>query len=159
MEQWLLAGLIIRAGRFDSDPRYMKVIFLDVDGVLNSNGERGVRRGTNGLDPVLVRRYLNLAAATNAFTVISSTWRLSADTREMLEAAGIHSIGSTPDFRSYSERAEEIEEWLRLHPKVTAYAILDDDAMMLPHQPFFHCDYREGLTDEVVWRVIQHFAV
>lgn len=136
----------------------MNVIFLDIDGVLNTPTERGRRRGSWPLDPELVRRYLGLASAIGAKTVLSSTWRKGEDTLEMIREAGIRFYGITPHFQ-YSERAEEIDAWLRLHPEVTEYAILDDDHQMLPHQPFFLVDYRTGLTDEVVWRVIQHFAV
>lgn len=136
----------------------MKVIFLDIDGVLNTPKERGHRRGSWGIDATLAIRYRGLVEATGAKTVISSTWRKGEDTLELIRQAGIRYYGITPHFQ-YSERAEEIDAWLRLHPEVTQYAILDDDHQMLPHQPFFLVDWRTGLTDEVVWRVIQHFAV
>lgn len=138
----------------------MKVIFLDIDGVLNCPTQRGFRRGHWGMQQELVDRYKRLVQATGAKTVISSTWRLGEDTLDQIRGTGIAIHGITPDLREYNARGHEIDEYLRTHPNVEQYAVIDDDAgIILPHQPFFQTDWRKGLSDELVWRIIQHFAI
>ncbi len=151
----------------------MKIIFLDIDGVLNSyetmpKGERG---GIIGIHAPLVRRFLNLLEATGAKVVLSSTWRKSDDWLEVMEANGLPKdifVGRTGSlyrknleglYRGSELRGEEIDAWLAQHPETTRYAIIDDDSDFLPHQPHFRTSLFEGgLTDPIVWRIIQHFA-
>jgi hypothetical protein len=135
----------------------MRVIFVDVDGVLNSNGERGHRAGTHGLDIACVERLKALAHRTDAQLVLSSSWRHHEDAKAQLKAVGLTFIGETPRFK-YAERPEEIDAWLRLHPKVTQYVIIDDDHTFLPHQPHFRTDWTKGLTHEICWGIDQYFA-
>ena len=54
----------------------MKLIFLDIDGVLNYEGyERFTRSGTRFVDPVLIKRLKKIIDRTGAKVVLSSTWR------------------------------------------------------------------------------------
>lgn len=54
----------------------MKLIFLDIDGVLNYEGyERFTRMGTRFVDPVLIKRLKKIIDRTGAKVVLSSTWR------------------------------------------------------------------------------------
>ncbi len=54
----------------------MRIIFLDVDGVLNNCGTRErSNRGMIGVDPKKVRLLKNLQEASGARIVLSSTWR------------------------------------------------------------------------------------
>jgi hypothetical protein len=136
----------------------MKVIFLDIDGVLNHGGARGFTAGTHGLDPACVDMLQALVKRTGVQLVLSSSWRHSESAKAQLREAGLKWIGETPRF-AYAERPEEIDAWLRLHPKVEQYAIIDDDHSMFPWQPFFRCDWQVGLTHEICWRIEQHFLV
>lgn len=142
----------------------MKVIFLDIDGVLNSHetlpaSEKG---GMLGIHAVLASRFVALLARTGAHWVLSSTWRQSEHWRATMRANGLPMDlceGRTPVHRGHI-RGEEIDEWLRLHPAVESYAIIDDDRDMLPHQPHFRTSLFEGgLTHDVCMRVEQHFLV
>ena len=58
----------------------MKVIFLDIDGVLNCIGSFNRTKtrfnGFVGMDPTLVARFNSLVEKTGARVVLSSTWRL-----------------------------------------------------------------------------------
>jgi hydroxymethylpyrimidine pyrophosphatase-like HAD family hydrolase len=136
----------------------MKIIFLDIDGVLNSGGARGYTAGTHGIEPELLAIFKALVKRTGAQVVLSSSWRKSESAKAQLREAGLTWIGETPNFK-YIERGEEIDAWLRLHPKVTHYAIIDDDHDMLAWQPFFKTDWEVGLTYEICWRIEQHFLV
>jgi HAD domain in Swiss Army Knife RNA repair proteins len=54
----------------------MKVIFLDVDGVLNSKKTPNPGKFPYIVDPILLSRLLELLRLTDAKIVLSSTWRL-----------------------------------------------------------------------------------
>lgn len=153
----------------------MKVIFLDVDGVLNSQNFHKSGRDKNAvqwksggkIDAEGVARLDKLVKATDAKIVISSSWRHSMNPFEMKHA--LRHMGLTT-FRNVIDRTpvgmgirgEEIQEWLDLDPErarvwtdhepVDAYVILDDNNDMLPEQQehFVHVDSSIGLTDENV---------
>jgi hypothetical protein len=61
----------------------LKVIFLDVDGVLNSRGKwagcdlANLTDSGTRIDPLAVARLKRIVDATDAKIVVSSTWRLT----------------------------------------------------------------------------------
>lgn len=133
----------------------MKIIFLDIDGVLNTRANWG-QRGVGALTPELVVRVAKLAKATDASIVISSTWRRRdgiVRVIELLEQTGFHHareyvIGETPWVGS---RAEDIANWLSRNEGVEAYVILDDDTAgeglrSNPPPNFVPIDSMAGLT-------------
>lgn len=117
-----------------------RVIFLDVDGVLNHADAFGRWKslfGSDVLDPECVARLVALAKATGGEVVLSSTWRLIDDARVLIRAVlwthGVLVLECTPDLFSLnggnntSTRADEIRAWLSRNPDVERFAILDDD--------------------------------
>lgn len=137
----------------------MKVIFLDIDGVLNSvehsiaaHANKSSTR-THRVDPVRVGLLRWLVEQTGAKIVISSTWRYGHSLQwfegyfEKLEwSAPI--IGLTPklDLR----RGEEVDAWLRddnekVGEEIT-YVIFDDGSDFHDWQPLIKCDSVMGLT-------------
>ena len=132
----------------------MKVIFLDIDGVLNTRKTIERWRGLIGIDATLARRFAQLQQATGASVVLSSTWRLERNWKAtMRKNSVVGVIDRTPDLPGRS-RGEEIGAWLTAHPEVGVYVILDDQSDMLPHQPLFKTSfYRGGLTDKIAQRV------
>lgn len=114
----------------------IKVIFLDIDDVLNTQRMR--ERGEL-FDSVNVAALNVLLDRTSANIVLTSTWRLSASTaewEEILLAANIHAygrmLGMTPWIEGLS-RGAEIAYWLEQSlRRVTQYAILDDRDDMAP---------------------------
>jgi hypothetical protein len=132
----------------------MKVIFLDIDGVLNTRKTVERWRGFIGIDATLARRFTQLQQATGASVVLSSTWRLERNWKAIMRNNGVVGvIDRTPDLPGRS-RGEEIEAWLAANPEVRAYAILDDESDMLPHQPHFKTSFfRGGLTEKIAQRV------
>ena len=102
----------------------MKVIFLDIDGVLNY-------RGVSDICPKAVSLLNDLLEKTGANIVISSSWRIYMSMiriREELVGAGFRFteriIGSTPCVPE-RERGYEIKLWLKQVP-VDKFVILDD---------------------------------
>jgi hypothetical protein len=137
-----------------------RIVFLDIDGVLNNRRSR-----LGGIDPVHVEHLNTLVARTGAKVVISSTWRMAGRTAvaEDLATAGFRGkvIGVTPDLTRRAqglwtapERGTEIQEWLR-QPSRTPHTIviLDDEADMGSLLPFLvQTDPLDGLTAQDVER-------
>ncbi|ARP53658.1 hypothetical protein ALFP_1771 [Alcaligenes faecalis] len=148
----------------------MKVIFLDIDGVLNSNRSakalggmpwpgKAKDRDWHLFDPVAVGLLQKACEETGAVCVLSSSWRMgmdSQDVSQLAERLGVRIVGLTRD-TSYSEpRGDQIADWLSDHPEVSRYAIVDDDADMLDEQKefFVKTSFREGLLFEHYMRLV-----
>lgn len=150
----------------------LKLIFLDIDGVLNSEAsfERNRENHTwSQIDAEMVARLNKLLVETGASVVLSSTWRLDSDWRSTLARNGVNVdcfIGATPRMprpvgtsHEYCERGKEIAQWLSEHDtKGVQYAILDDDSDFLPEQPHFRTSWKIGLTDEICEAVKRHLS-
>lgn len=133
----------------------IKVLFLDVDGVLNSY--------LTGQCLTLNKRRISLLKkiiiATNCKIVLSSTWRLvkhaSEKLRRYLGYTNIIIYDVTPSLNAL--RGYEIREWLNTHIDVERYVIVDDiDEMLQEQQEYFvQTDPNKGLTIENVDKIIQ----
>jgi len=138
----------------------MKVLFLDVDGVLNysdlfSSCFRSDRR-SDPVCPVRLGLVKRIVDATGCVTVLSSSWRLTdtLHTRITTEAkkVGVDIYDTTPDLPG-EDRVIEIMTWCELN-SVKTYAILDD--LALPDPNLFQTTMEDGLTEIIVNRVITH---
>lgn len=137
----------------------MRVLFLDIDGVVNSE-EYARERAKGGMldfDPKLVAKVNEIIDRTGCAVVLSSTWRLSEDLREQVRSGVCHFIDVTADFPG-KPRGIEVAHWLAQHPEVRQYAILDDDSDFMPGQHLFKTTFAKGLTDEIKDDVIKHFV-
>lgn len=142
----------------------MKVIFLDVDGVLNT--PKLIKRfGYDHVDPVLTALLARIVRETGARIVLSSTWRIDEKDRKLVEAAlaqhGLELFGSTPvhkkEYPDWVRRCEEISAWLQGN-QVSKFAILDDLDDAGIEGSFFQTDEDLGLTVEIAERVILHLS-
>lgn len=121
----------------------MKVIFLDVDGVLNSehwyvkNHKRHPERcrADNAINPRFVRNLAKIVRKTGAKIVLSATCRGSVAVnlkhylRKILKQYGLEIYDYTP--RTGMERGIDIQEWLNHNRDVTNIVIIDDDSDMM----------------------------
>lgn len=156
----------------------MKVIFLDIDGVLNytqwyvSDRNPGNLNGQEGdIDPMCVERVLRICKETGAKVVISSDWRISWEgTLMRFERMGLTRdivIDKTPeliwtrmsmyDYMLSEEdegyefsRGREIDLWLEAHPECTNFVIIDDRMDFTDEQEphFVKVNPMCGLTDD-----------
>lgn len=111
-----------------------KVIFLDIDGVMNSVttpfGDR--RRLSTFLDPSNVAVLNQIVRATGAVVVVTSTWRLTMSIEQLrghFEDAGCVAeiVDVTPDLDAY-RRDREVRAWLAAQREPPRrWVILDDD--------------------------------
>lgn len=131
----------------------LKILFLDIDGVLNSTRTCVAFGGypielehINAFDQVAIRLIQRLCDAADVKVVLSSAWRLHYPYAQVARALGLPIIDKTPYL--IGPRGMEINAWLSEHPLVEQYAILDDDADMLPDQlpHFVRTDGNDGLT-------------
>lgn len=116
-----------------------RVIFLDVDGVLNSLQyfkkcrSSGVK--SDDIDNECVMILKTIVDRSGADIVLSSTWRRIPQLRdqlvERLAMYGLSIIGDTPIIFD-KERGDEIKQWLDGHPEYESFIILDDDSDMGP---------------------------
>ena len=140
-----------------------KILFLDVDGVLNNETWAGEMWDDYNIkvynknilyQPALVqlRRIIN---ATGAKIVVSSSWRKIHDAYQdllrWLDMYGMNVLDTTSKTTSrYRQiRGDDIGEWLNAHPGVESYAILDDDDDMGEHMNhLIRTNMYYGLTEE-----------
>src|SRR3977135_1046479 len=104
----------------------MKVIFLDIDGVLNCAKTPNPRKVPYIVDRRLLRRLERLVARTKAKVVLSSTWRYDPAGLFSPKHGGIPFIGVIPDMPK-KPRRNEVLAWLKDHPNVDRFAVIDDE--------------------------------
>lgn len=115
----------------------MKVIFLDVDGVLNNDLTLDLSPGGwVGVDDTLTERLHRIVEATGAQIVLTSDWKdewdVSARLRTsdgrylhgQLAKAGVIIKDKTVDL-GY-DRGAGIAEYLKTHPDITSWIVIDD---------------------------------
>ena len=133
----------------------MKVIFLDIDGVLNSKNTPNPRKLPYIVDRRLLARFKRLLDRTGAKVVLSSTWRYDPAGLFTARHWSIPFIGVTPDMPKRPRR-DEVLAWLKKHPKVTRFAVIDDEDDELDELPLFQPSAATGLTDEIVRGTIRY---
>ncbi len=150
-----------------------KVLFLDIDGVLNS--ERSVvahyakpfwpgnvgedakplltTRSGNLLDPVAVSLIHAIVAQTKCKIVISSSWRIGSAVSDFTFVPDVVGLTTT---RHLGVRGHQIQHYIDEHD-VDQYCILDDDSDMLKHQlPYFvKTSGMNGISIENYYQVLR----
>lgn len=130
----------------------MNIIFLDIDGVMNSTKDRFSTELENRDYWIRLKR---LTDETNSAIVLSSSWRiierLTNLVKERLKEYNIKYIDKTPYL---SGRGNEIKAWLEsTNIKVDKFVIIDDeisDIVSLFPDNVVKIDMHKGLQDEDV---------
>lgn len=143
----------------------MKVIFLDVDGVINNEKTTAMINGWTFVDDYLIKIVRHIINKTHAKVVLSSTWREGWDgqvfgmefeaLKEKCEYFGVHFFDKT-DWTDMGHRDREICDWLDMWSgePIESYVVLDDapgcffgaDNSILEH--LVQTDPRVGITLE-----------
>jgi hypothetical protein len=153
----------------------VKVIFLDIDGVLNTQmtptrtSKKGYLLATDPYKVFLINR---MAEINGYRFVLSSDWRHMKNWEDVLKANGLvfNFLGRTESFHKLDlpdhevnlarvnrlERGYEIRDWLEKHDPVEGYVIIDDFDEFLPEQANNKVivNHMVGLTEEIVEKVI-----
>ena len=129
----------------------MKIIFLDIDGVLNFYG-------SDFLDKSCLNNLKYIIDNTGAKIVVISTWRVCLDDnylnkyvskpnsqlleyRKLFEntfTENLKWIDIAPDLAE--RRSEEVALWLKEHPETEKFVIIDD----------FNCEYNKNYPNNWV---------
>ena len=152
----------------------MKVIFLDVDGVLNSEHSHSIDKNDNWMENEVSDNHIQwlkkIVDETGAKIVLSSSWRhyhpkatgsntitdpLFKVLDRKLREAGLEIIDITPDLRG-KMRGLEIDAWLNSNAEVDKYVIIDDDIDFTDLQkPYFvNTTFKYGLTEVLAIKAI-----
>lgn len=151
----------------------MKVIFLDIDGVLNFNGCRDKIGGIYFVNDNKIKLLKEIIDRTNAKIVLSSTWRFGWFDRdygmntvhaedftkleEKLKEFGIEFLSRTPRTQD-RYRGNEIKQWLDKWggEAVEKFIIIDDDTDMKPYMDrLIQTSFKNGLMTKNVERAVK----
>src|SRR5580704_14598170 len=127
----------------------MKVIFLDIDGVLNCKKTSNPRKLPYVVDRRLLAKFKQLIERTGAKVVLSSTWRYDPAGVFSAKHWGIPFMDLTPDLPKRPRR-DEILAWLKKHPRVTRFVVIDDEDDELDELLLDQPTTETGLTPEIV---------
>lgn len=115
----------------------MKIIFLDIDGVLNSrqyDAERGTDDGNIDVGRLLLLK--QLIDQTGAKIVLTSSWRrhwdpvgactdeVGKELEDTFGRFGIYLYDKTPELDN--DRAKEISKWLAENQNAEDFVVIDD---------------------------------
>ena len=148
----------------------MNIIFLDIDGILNTSSDRRINRN-------MVKRLSRLVKDTNSKVILHSGWRFwfnenmqplngqAKNLQEELWKEGITLSGKTPDLsdedikktQTFSKvKASEILSWLDRQSDIDSWVVLEDldlkNETVKKHQ--IMPDPDTGLTDEDIDKAI-----
>jgi len=144
----------------------VRVLFLDVDGVLNRTAFRpdevvGLR---SWIEPELARRLSDVLRETGAEIVLSSDWRCGRELqhlRDELRAAGIEAplLGVTPVLTA-QPRWREIEAWMTTHGVDPETVVIVDDGfdMGALAARFVRASPLNGLDESVASAIVALFG-
>lgn len=152
----------------------MKVIFLDVDGVLNYRGCKEMFNGLYGVDEDRLDKLAEIAHSTNAAIVLTSTWKQLWDNQPVnstsldpmafylvnkLKSRSLRLTDRTEE-RDPHQRGHGIKAWLRKVPDIESWVVLDDE--VFPDykeceitKRLVHTSFEHGLTDKHVEKAIK----
>ncbi len=163
------------------DYKNEKLIFLDIDGVLNSELFYKIRSENElfllegyplcEIDPSAIEKINQIIRQTNAKVVISSSWRIGRSIdffQELFNKKGFIGkiIGLTP-YLSFKQNNETVPRGCEIDAYLSAnytynekmkikYVIIDDDVDMLLGQKnkFLETNEYDGITKEIVFDAI-----
>lgn len=161
----------------------MKVIFLDIDGVLNSDNymheliDKNIHEYENDIyqfiDENAVNIIVNLCKQYDLKLVITSSWRhynlkstlewFNKEENKKLHPLIPYIIGITPRLFEwhddgsvdFEDRGYEIDFWIEEQKEPIEYVILDDDTDMLESQKdnFIQINHKTGLTNDYLYNI------
>lgn len=125
-----------------------RIIFLDIDGVLNCKRTPNPRKLPYIVDPALLKRFTGVVERTGADVVLSSTWRYDPAGVFSAKHWGVPFIDVIPDMPQQPRR-DEIMAWLKAHGEISRFAVLDDEDDQLDELPLFQPAAATGLSEKI----------
>jgi hypothetical protein len=135
----------------------VRVIFLDIDGVLNCSKTPNPHKLPYVVDKRLLRIFNRIVRSTRAKIVLISDWRRDPAGLFSAKHWGVRYLDVVPYLPKRS-RGEQILLWLKRHPKVKRYAVLDDDDDDLDNLPLFQPSATRGLNSKIANGIIKYLC-
>jgi len=151
----------------------IKILFLDIDGVLNSSYGKHTKvpeHGCLGVETRLKTRFKKILKQTDVKIVLCSTWRLHDYLIEHLtsELEWEDRYSGKTDIWPWwgkekcpyeDERQWEVEKWIDDHPEIEKWICLDDSVYPVnrPNGKKINVDTRFGLSEKQTKEIIQFF--
>ena len=151
-----------------------RVVFLDIDGVLNSeeyfiNRDTSVPRESHedylvfNLDKILIDKLNKIIRQVKPIIVLSSSWRVY-DMDKINRALRRKGFCSTIMFKtarpSNDDRGKEIKDLIQKND-VKDYVVIDDDSFDIesdiPKEQFIKTSWKKGLEDSHVNYITKYF--
>ena len=146
----------------------MRIVFLDVDGVLNYQGCKFSCGRYVGIDPKKIEYLKRIVDETGAVIVLTSSWKdgwdpthkedqdmLATYLDKNLANFGLKIISKTYDHGN--DRGAGIKKWMEDRP-VESFVILDDCVFDYEREGitdrFVHTRWKDGLTEEDAQKAI-----
>lgn len=150
----------------------MKVIFLDIDGVLNSaEWDRHIQSFPYGarfnscylLSQEMILRLQDIVCQTGTNIVLISSWRWEPRAfNALIKQLNLYHLSIEDIADDSYTRTDEVKNWLKQHSylHVTSYVIVDDydDGFSKDEELSCHYvqpSYEHGLTDEKAAEIIK----
>ena len=134
----------------------MKVLFLDIDGVVCLHKDKDWDNEEEIFDAACCRKLQEIVSATGCKLVLSSSWRLFPESiRSMFrqfKPFGItrgNFLGRTP---LRGERGDEIMAYLKKRPQIETFVALDDErfySRAFPQDRLILTKPESGITENV----------
>jgi len=117
---------------------FIKIIFLDIDGVLNCNESKSRCGGFIGIDDSKVKCLAEIVKETDAKIVLCSSWksdweRINKSEQgqpgnyldKKLRKEKLYVLDKTSD--NGENRGEGIHNWIQAHSNIESWVVLDDE--------------------------------
>lgn len=134
----------------------MKVIFLDIDGVVCLHKDKDWDNEEEIFDADCCRKLQEIVSATGCKLVLSSSWRLFPESIcsmfRQLKPFGItreNFLGRTP---LRGERGDEVMAYLKKRPQIETFVALDDErfySRAFPQDRLILTKPESGITENV----------
>jgi len=142
-----------------------RVVFLDIDGVLNTPEYTRKANNSEVMDPVTVAILRRLVETTKAAIVISSSWRHGANWKKHIQRVFSQSGWDNPPIidrtpKLSGGRGREIAAWLTEH-QAMSFIIVDDIVWdLLPEQAehIIECDKNVGFTEQNAQEILRRWT-
>jgi hypothetical protein len=160
----------------------IKVIFIEIDGVLNTERYIRIQSLKQGgiidsemqfnFDPIALNNLKEIVEKTNAYLIIFSNWKNYPESRlwkefiKNMDGIGIKEkiFDVTPKLDTYKSgnvKYEEIKEWFRRNKdkEINKFLIIDDELEMgiYTDTNFIRCWSYSGLCDDIKKNILQFF--
>ncbi len=134
----------------------MKLLFLDIDGVLTTDEKLIEKNLIYSFSPICVKNLNTILRTHNVKIILTSSWRTVFDAEkqnQIFQENGVIQMpyGQTPDF-GYTNRSEEINAYLNKR-EIENFVILDDMEIEGFDAHFVRTNPSMGLTEDDLKKV------